>query len=99
MSQRLKALPILGSVHGSDLLNVYGGGELADYLIRFVSNLNPNDPAGGDGGVTFNWPQYTTASPDLLTFLDGLIPMEISQDTYRQAAMEGLTQVTLVNPI
>ena len=72
---------------------------MADYLIRFVSNLDPNAPAGGDGGVESSWPEYTTASPNLLTFLDGLIPLEISQDTYRQAAMEGLTQITLANPI
>ena len=56
VSKRLKFLPILGSVHGSDLLNAYGGGEMADHLIRFVTNLDPNAPPGGDKGTMLNWP-------------------------------------------
>ena len=72
---------------------------MTDYLIRFVTNLDPNAPPGGDKGTSFNWPKYTTASPNLLTFLDGFIPLEIGQDTYRKEAMEALTNVMLANPI
>ncbi|KAI3620784.1 carotenoid ester lipase precursor [Moniliophthora roreri] len=93
LSKRLKALPVLGSVHGSDLLNVYGGGELADYLIRFAATLNPN------GNTGINWPQYTKESPTLLQFQDGLIPLTLTQDTYRKEAMQALTEVLLVNPV
>jgi len=33
LSKRLKSLPVLGSVHASDLLNAYGGEDLTDFLI------------------------------------------------------------------
>ncbi|EIW81508.1 alpha beta-hydrolase [Coniophora puteana RWD-64-598 SS2] len=93
LSKRFKWVPVLGSFHGSDILNVYLGGDMADYLVRFAANLDPN----GDTGI--EWPQYTTDSPNMLTFLDGLIPLEITQDTYRAAAMEGITNLTLEYPI
>ncbi|ETW78802.1 Esterase/lipase/thioesterase [Heterobasidion irregulare TC 32-1] len=93
LSKRLKLLPVLGSVHASDLLNVYGSGDMVDYLVRFAATLDPN------GNTGINWPQYTTASPQLLTFQDGLIPLTITQDTYRQAGMEFLMQLSLVNPL
>ncbi|KAG6841028.1 hypothetical protein C0991_002576 [Blastosporella zonata] len=95
VSQRFKALPILGSFHGSDILNVYGGGGMADYLIRFAVNLDPNSKSILD----LQWPKYTVASPKLLTFLDGLIPVTITDDTYRAAAMNALTNLTLNNPL
>ncbi|KAF8955263.1 carotenoid ester lipase precursor [Flammula alnicola] len=93
LSKRLKALPILGSVHASDLLNSYGGGEMEDYLIRFAATLNPNSL------TSFQWPKYTLQSRQLLTFLDGLIPLIITADTYRQAAMNFVTNVTLATPV
>jgi len=94
LSKRLKALPVLGSAHATDILNVYGGGELEDYLIRFVATLNPN------GNTGINWPKYTTASPNLLTFNDNLLfPLTVTQDTYRSEAMQFLINVTLVNAI
>jgi acetylcholinesterase len=93
VSKRLKALPALGSVHASDILNVYGGGEMGDYLIRFASTLNPNSAR------SFQWPQYTLSKRNILTFLDGLIPLIISTDTYRQDAMNFITNVTLANPV
>ncbi|KAG6910657.1 hypothetical protein DXG01_008701 [Tephrocybe rancida] len=93
LSKRFKDLPILGSLHGSDILNVYGGGGMADYLIRFATTLDPNAKTG------LQWPKYTQASPKLLTFLDGLIPVILTDDTYRKAAMNGLTNLTLANPL
>ncbi|KAJ7268043.1 carotenoid ester lipase precursor [Mycena rebaudengoi] len=89
----LKAIPLLGSLHGSDILNAYFGGELADYIINFATTLNPN------GKTVPNWPGYTTASPNMLQFLDGLIPTTITQDTYRAAGMKFLTDTTLQFPI
>ncbi|PSR79565.1 hypothetical protein PHLCEN_2v6976 [Hermanssonia centrifuga] len=80
-------------VHASDLLNIYGSGELTDYLVNFVNNLNPNGPT-----VPY-WPKYTTASVQLLTFLDGLVPVAITTDTYRQEAMEFIIQLALANPL
>jgi carboxylesterase type B len=74
-------------------LNVYFDGELTDYLINFATNLNPN------GKTVPNWPAYTTAAPNMMTFLDGLIPTTISQDTYRAAEMQFLTNLTLQFPV
>ncbi|KDR82548.1 hypothetical protein GALMADRAFT_134147 [Galerina marginata CBS 339.88] len=95
VNKRLKGLPILGSVHASDLLQVYGGGEMEDYLIRFAATLNPNSP----DLRSFQWPKYDLKNRKLLTFQDGLIPLSITPDTYRQDAMNLLTQITLVNPV
>jgi carboxylesterase type B len=93
LSKRGKLLPFLGSVHASDLLNVYGFGEMKDYLIRFVVNVDPN------GNGAFQWPKYTTDSPRLLTFLDGLPRLTITQDTFRKDGMAYLTELSLENPI
>jgi acetylcholinesterase len=96
VSKRAKALPALGSVHASDIPNVYGTGELRDYLVHFVNTLNPN----GDSGVTFNWPQYTNDEPQLLTFLDDIVtPLVITEDTYRVPGMGLLTQLSLAEPL
>ncbi|KAH9039114.1 carotenoid ester lipase precursor [Lactarius pseudohatsudake] len=42
LSKRLKWMPVLGSAHGSDVQNIYGAGELTDYLIHFATHLDPN---------------------------------------------------------
>ncbi|KAJ7660449.1 carotenoid ester lipase precursor [Mycena rosella] len=93
LSKRLKDVPFLGSFHVSDILNIYFDGEMTDYLINFATNLDPN------GKTVPNWPGYTTAAPNMMTFLDGLFPTTISQDTYRADAMNFLTQLTLEFPI
>jgi carboxylesterase type B len=73
----------------SDLANVYGGNDMTEYLVRFVANLDPN------GAGTLSWPMWTTNSPNLLTFLDGLIPQQITQDTYRADAIAYMNSVNL----
>ncbi|KAF5315221.1 hypothetical protein D9619_007255 [Psilocybe cf. subviscida] len=93
VSKRLKALPVLGSAHATDILNVYGGGDMANYLIHFAATLNPNS------ATSFQWPKYNLNTRPLLTFLDGLIPLTLTADTYRQDAMNLLTQLTLAHPI
>ncbi|KDR71926.1 hypothetical protein GALMADRAFT_785342 [Galerina marginata CBS 339.88] len=93
LSKRFKTLPILGAMHVTDLLNVYGGEELANYLIRFVTTLNPN----GFGNVL--WPQYTPNSPQMLTFLDGFIPTTLTTDNFRQAQLTFLNNLTLFHPL
>lgn len=79
--------------HSTDLQNVYGPGDMTDYLIRFAATLNPN------GNTNINWPQYTTQSPQLLTFLDGPTPEVITQDTYRAEQLTFLSQLFLENPV
>ncbi|KAF8272611.1 Alpha/Beta hydrolase protein [Lactarius quietus] len=67
-------------VHQSDLPNIYGGGDLTDFLIRFATNLDPN------GVLSPEWPRYTPSSPRLMTFLGNQFSNDnrtITQDTYR----------------
>ncbi|KAJ6555002.1 hypothetical protein DFH09DRAFT_924326, partial [Mycena vulgaris] len=61
LRKRLKGLPLLGSFHVSDILNIYFGGELTDYLINFATNLDPN------GRTVPTWPAYITATPNMMT--------------------------------
>ncbi|KAF4576970.1 hypothetical protein EYR36_004954 [Pleurotus pulmonarius] len=95
LSKRYKTSPFLGAFHATDILNVYVGGELGDYLINFVNNLDPNGPGRG-----IPWPKYTTSSPNFVTFNDNLLfPVTITQDTFRKDAIDFLTEVTLANPL
>lgn len=93
LSKRFKTDPILGSMHVSDLFNIYGGEELTNYLINFVVKLDPN------GLGLFPWPKYTTSNPQMLTFWDGLIPATITQDTFRQEGIDFITQIGLAHPL
>ncbi|KAH8079814.1 Alpha/Beta hydrolase protein [Cristinia sonorae] len=94
LSKRLKLLPGLGSGHATDLLNVYGGGDLADYVINFVNRLDPNGPGGN-----LNWPKYDTASAKLLTLQDGFNPQVITQDNFRKDAIDFAVKLGLDNPL
>ncbi|KAF6755849.1 carotenoid ester lipase [Ephemerocybe angulata] len=94
MSRRLKALPILGSAHATDLLNSFFlGQEMQEYLIRFTNNLDPNSL------LSFTWPEYNLDTKRLLVFKDGILPLETDKDDHREAAMDALNQITLVNPV
>ncbi|KAJ7205198.1 Alpha/Beta hydrolase protein [Mycena pura] len=93
LSKREKALPFLGSFHGSDLLNIFGDGSLTDFLVNFATTLDPN------GRTVPHWPAYTTATPNLMTLLDGLFPTVITQDTFRASAIQFLTNLTLEFPV
>ncbi|KAH9915056.1 carotenoid ester lipase [Epithele typhae] len=83
----------IGAAHGTELTNIYGGGDMADYLIRFAATLDPN----GDGAPA--WPRYTTENPALLTFRDRVPFVNVTMDTYRIAGMAFLTQLSLADPI
>ncbi|KAF5319917.1 hypothetical protein D9611_011051 [Ephemerocybe angulata] len=94
MSRRLKALPVLGSAHATDLLNSFFlGQEMQEYLIRFTNNLDPNSL------LSFTWPEYNLDTKRLLVFKDGILPLETDKDDHREAAMDALNQITLVNPV
>lgn len=80
-------------VHASDIPVIYGPADMTDYLIRFVATLDPN------GGGAFNWPLYTAASPQLLTFLDGNTPLAVTQDTFRADGIAFLTKLSLAQPL
>ncbi|KAF8272598.1 carotenoid ester lipase precursor [Lactarius quietus] len=93
LSKRLKLLPYLGSAHGSDVPIIYGGEDLTNYLIFFVTNLNPND-----GSLPY-WPQYTTSSRQVLTLYDSPLPTNITLDTYRAEPIEYLQYLSLIHPV
>ncbi|KAI1788051.1 carotenoid ester lipase [Ganoderma leucocontextum] len=83
----------IGAAHGTELADIYGGGPMQDYLIRFAATLDPN----GQGAAT--WPRYTNASPKLLTFNDAEPTLNITFDTFRAAQMKYLTKLSLADPI
>ncbi|KAJ6550603.1 hypothetical protein DFH09DRAFT_925827, partial [Mycena vulgaris] len=60
-----QGLPFLGSFHASDKLDIYYDSEFTDYLINFATDFDPN------GRNVPNWPEYTTATPKMMMFLDG----------------------------
>ncbi|KAI0091678.1 carotenoid ester lipase precursor [Irpex rosettiformis] len=91
-SKRMKTLPDLGSYHDHDLANIYGPGDMTDYLVNFVNHLDPN------GKNLTSWPQYSTSNPTLLTFLDGPIPRGQEQDNFREEAMDYLNNLLLKYP-
>ncbi|KZV64181.1 carotenoid ester lipase precursor [Peniophora sp. CONT] len=93
LSKRLKALPVLGSAHATDILNVYADGDMTEYLVRFAATLDPN------GGSLLSWPKYTTSAPTLMTFLDGSTPEQLSQDTFREDGFDKLTALSLKYPL
>lgn len=66
---------------------------MGDHLIRFANKLNPNPAVG------YQWPKYTLSARKVATYLDGLIPIVTTEDTYRSDAMDYLTSLTLANPI
>ncbi|KAJ7364786.1 Alpha/Beta hydrolase protein [Mycena albidolilacea] len=101
LNKRYKAVPFLGSFHTTDVFNVYETGELTDYLVNFVTALDPNGP------TVPAWPAYTTEQPNLMTFADGLGigdgretgTTAVTQDTFREEAIRVLTEVSLEYPI
>ena len=98
VSKRMKSLPFLGAAHGSDILNIYGGGDLTEFLIHFVTTMDPNC------GSSPEWPRYTTSSPQLMTFLDSqgtsqVANRTITLDTYRTEGMEFLTNLSFASPL
>ncbi|KDR85818.1 hypothetical protein GALMADRAFT_84978 [Galerina marginata CBS 339.88] len=88
LSLQQKFVPIVGSFHGSDL-----AGVLDDYLVRFVNNLDPNN------GTGIAWPEYTSESPSLYTFPTLGRDPELSDDTYREAPIQYLMNLSLAYPL
>ncbi|OCH90088.1 carotenoid ester lipase precursor [Obba rivulosa] len=93
LSKRYKSLPIIGAGHETDILNVYGPGDLTDFLVNFVNHLNPNNKTG------VKWPQWTSETPLLLTFWDGDVPLNITEDNFRIKGMKLLTDLGQKYPL
>ncbi|KAG6836786.1 hypothetical protein H0H93_003207 [Arthromyces matolae] len=92
VNKERKALPILGTAHATDLLDIYALGPMTPYLIRFASTLDPNPTS------SLQWPKYDLKTRKLLTFNEGG-PETITVDDYRSEAMDFLTKVTMSHPL
>ncbi|KAI0709654.1 alpha/beta-hydrolase [Cerioporus squamosus] len=81
-----------GSTHGSEIPNMYGGGDMADLLIHFANTHDPN-------GATSKsyWPQYDLGTRAMLDFY-GNDSIRLSNDTYRQEAIQLLIKLGLEDP-
>ncbi|KAM5544446.1 hypothetical protein V8D89_002106 [Ganoderma adspersum] len=86
-------IPGLGATHTTELPNVFGGGDMTDFLVRFVNTLDPN------GGREIHWPEYSPEAPQLLAFVEGTPNLTIIADTFRKEAMDFVTQLSLAEPL
>jgi len=92
--KRGKDTPFVGSAHGTDLLNVFGGQELTDYFIYFTQNLDPN------GDLELPWPQYNVQNPLALIFQDSpFFPVITGTDDYRVNPLDFVANLSLLHPI
>ncbi|KAH9926258.1 alpha/beta-hydrolase [Epithele typhae] len=82
-------IPAFGTTHGSEIPNMYGGGDMTDLLINFVNTLNPNIPTS-----KLPWPRYSLSNPTLLEFI-GNSSLRLIPDTYREEQIEYLMQLNL----
>ena len=79
--------------HSTDLMDIYGPGDLTDALVNFATNLDPNGP------TLIEWPAYTVDSPALLTLQDGNVTQQITNDTFRAEAMQVLMQIAIADSL
>lgn len=84
--------------------------EFIDYLCNFVNTLNPNTNPNFVNPAIINWPQFSVANPQQLQFLDkvaqtgsimsgAVLGLNIGLDSYRAAAMNYLTYLSLKYPM
>ncbi|KAG8886022.1 hypothetical protein FRB98_001498 [Tulasnella sp. 332] len=93
--------PLFGSFHGSDLLNTFYGGEIQDYYINFVNELNPNHK-----NRKLAWPRYhydeAQGKPDQRSrkALDLRDPekLSISEDNDREEEINYIQELSLKYP-
>jgi len=106
LNKRLKDIQYLGAFHASDLIQtIFAHAELQDYLINFINNFDPNK--GYQGSASTNgssegliyWPKFSQAKKELLTILDGDVPLEITKDDFREEAIDFLVKFALENPL
>jgi hypothetical protein len=84
--------PILGTLHGSDIIQVfygikdnYAARSIRTYYTNFVYNLDPNV---GVSGKYPNWPKWSQGN-NLAHFLAD--KSELIKDNFRQASFEWIT--------
>ena len=71
-------------------------GELKDYVVRFVNNLDPN----GMRGLGIPWPQWNPQKPKAIVFQDDIFfPMVLGDDNYRTDPLNFVANMSLLYPI
>ncbi|KAI0741844.1 carotenoid ester lipase precursor [Daedaleopsis nitida] len=83
------SFPGLGHVHTSDLLTAFGPGDMTDYFVRFVNDLDPN------GGTEVQWPKFDTATRSALQFSDGDSAVQVVEDSARLDGTDVLTSLSV----
>ncbi|KAI0296558.1 carotenoid ester lipase precursor [Multifurca ochricompacta] len=93
--KRGKDTPFVGAVSTRDRPSEFvWWGELADYIIYFTRNLNPN------GKLGIKWPQYNLRNPKALIFQDDpFFPVIVGDDNYRANSLEFVANLSLLHPI
>ncbi|KAK3377323.1 sterol esterase precursor [Lasiosphaeria ovina] len=94
--------PVLGTFHGSDLLQVfygilpnYASKSIQNYYSNFVYNLDPNDASGGTSAkskVALSWPQWTNSGRQLMQFFNnggGLLKDDFRTEQYNWIKANG----------
>ncbi|KAI0028027.1 carotenoid ester lipase precursor [Vararia minispora EC-137] len=101
LSKRVKWAEYLGAHHSSDLMNVFGPGDMTDYLIHFATTLDPNSAIEHEphARALLHWPRYIPSSRQLLTFLDGDVPLAVQGDSFRGGSMQKMTEFIVKNPL
>ena len=98
LSTYFQGTPVLGTFHGSDLLEAFFGipypvpsNSVKTYYISFVNHLDPN--AISTTAPLIEWPQWQSGNPQLLDF--GVAKNSLSPDNFRMEAYDYLnTQVS-----
>ncbi|KAH9908241.1 carotenoid ester lipase precursor [Epithele typhae] len=95
VARSFREIPGFGATHTTELSNIFGGGDLADFFVRFVNTLDPS----GDGAL--DWPVYTTAAPLVIALQEGagVPPLALVKDTFRREATAFVTQLGLAHPL
>ncbi|EJF61619.1 alpha/beta-hydrolase [Dichomitus squalens LYAD-421 SS1] len=91
-----------GCTHGSEIDNMYEGGDMADRLIWFANNFNPNRDT-----AIVEWPKYQYVRPNpsepnppeptLLEF-SASNTLRLIPDTYREHALELVMRLNSEHP-
>lgn len=96
LSRRLKVTPVLGSFHGSDLLQYFSASagvltQAQDYLINFASTYNPN---GKNTNNLIYWPKWNKQNYSMLQFDPSGITLSLIRDDYRKVPIETIQQAS-----
>ncbi|TFK81844.1 carotenoid ester lipase [Polyporus arcularius HHB13444] len=78
-----------GVTHGTEIPNMYGGGDMADMLIHFTNFGDPN----GRHPSTY-WPRYSPEEPVMLTF-HGNDSLGYKADNYRAEQIDFINSLNI----